>query len=309
MFPLFSAAPRPHRHRAARIAAATLCLLLLVPALCLGGHGHAKPDKTGILIAFFGTSVPEARHDLDGFIEQVKKAHPGVDVRQAWTSVIIRDKLRATTGEDIPGVARALARMAEDGFTHVAVQSLHTIPGHEFHDLRMVVNAFRQMPGQFRALSLGQPLLSSEQDFRDAAAGLLSQDYAALDRDTALVLMGHGTDHPAGALYPAMQYHLTQAAPRVFLGTVEGTPSYDDVLAALKASGAKKVRLAPFMSVAGDHARNDMAGPEDDSWASMLAAQGFEVESVLQGTAGNPALTAIWLKHLDRALDQLAGGH
>lgn len=280
-------------------------LLLLLPALCMAGHGHDRPQKTGILLAFFGTSVPSAQTALDSFMERARAAHPDVELRRAWTSSVVREKLRRTTGQAPFGVVRALAQMAEDGFTHVAVQSLHTIPGHEFDDLRAVVDSFRRMPDAFEQLSLGKPLLWSDRDMKTIARALIDTHGNELDPDAALVFMGHGTHHPSGAFYAALQFHLSRMAERVFMGTVEGSPSLRDIRQELQQAGVRRVRLVPFMSVAGDHAMNDMAGPQDDSWASILRAEGYEVECVLQGTADNPAIAGLWLEHLELALKHL----
>jgi sirohydrochlorin cobaltochelatase len=121
----------------------------------------------------------------------------------------------------------------------------------------------------------------------------------------ALVLLGHGTHHPGNAAYPAMQYYLHNRDKNALIGTVEGSPTLDNVLFELKAMRAKKAYLLPFMAVAGDHAVNDMAGDGPGSWKSVLEKHGFEVECVLQGTAGIDAVADIWVDHLRAAMERL----
>jgi len=123
--------------------------------------------------------------------------------------------------------------------------------------------------------------------------------------DEPVVLMGHGTHHPDNIYYPGLQWYLSKKAPLVYVGTVEGEPSLDDVLAELAPLKAKTLWLMPLMSVAGDHARNDMAGDEPDSWKSVLSAKGYTVNAVLKGTAEYDVFAGIWLDHLQAALEGL----
>ena len=134
---------------------------------------------------------------------------------------------------------------------------------------------------------------------------LIQQLPASRKKGEAVVLMGHGTDHPANALYVAMMVELRKRDPEVFLGTVEGSPDLEDVQQALKDRGIKKAFLMPFMAVAGDHARNDLAGDEADSWKSILTGAGIECVPVLQGTAEMDPVVEIWIDHLKKAMDQL----
>jgi sirohydrochlorin cobaltochelatase len=181
------------------------------------------------------------------------------------------------------------------------VQSLHTIGGAEFHDLMSIVNGFESMSGGFQKIFLGYPLLASSQDLeaaRDAMLDNIPEERAA---DEAVLFMGHGTHHPSNAFYQAMAYLFQQKDPNVYVGTVEGGPLLDDILDQLKAKGTDKAYLMPFMSVAGDHVRNDMAGKGEDSWKSILTAEGIETESVLKGTAEYDNIVDIWVDHLQGA--------
>ncbi|BBD07748.1 sirohydrochlorin cobaltochelatase [Desulfovibrio ferrophilus] len=282
----------------------TLCLvllLLLFSSVAYAGHGEASAAKKGILLVAFGTSEPAAQVSFTHLGEEVGKRLPGTPVRWAYTSNIIRRKL-AKQGQVYDSVPIALSKMIDEGFTHIAVQSLHTIPGEEFHEkLLRVVKGFRSMA----QISVGAPLMATPQDMEAVVKAIKATIPADRKASEAVVLMGHGTHHPGNIYYPGLQWYLSKAAPLVYVGTVEGTPSLDDVLAGLKANKVKKVWLMPFMSVAGDHARNDMAGPEDDSWISILTAKGYKTEAVLKGTAEYDVYSTIWIDHLQSAFERL----
>jgi sirohydrochlorin cobaltochelatase len=264
------------------------------------GHGHTKPVKKGILLVAFGSSYPQAQASFQNIESEVKEAFPDVPVRWAYTSKIIRHKM-AKESKDLDSVPLALARMMDEDFTHVAVQSLHTIGGAEFHDLRSIINGFQSMSGGFDNILLGYPLLAASDDLkavRDAMLKNIPEERAA---DEAVIFMGHGTHHPSNAFYQAMAHLFQQKDPDVYVGTVEGSPSLEDILTELKAKGTRKAYLMPFMSVAGDHVRNDMAGDGEDSWKSILNAQGIETEAVLKGTAEYDTIVDIWVDHLQGA--------
>lgn len=281
-----------------------LAVLLTAFAVC-GAQAGSAPGKTGILLVAFGTTVPEARASYDAFERSVREAFPGVPVRWAYTSHIVRKRI-AARGLAVPSVPQALETMRADGVRRVAVQSLHVIPGEEYHDklLRTVLEHRRRANG-FEAVALGDPLLSTHEDMKAAAAALLASVPAERGADDAMVFMGHGTHHPANIYYPGLQWYLSERDPLAFTGTVEGAPGLDWVLDRLKAEGVKRVWLQPLMTVAGDHARNDMAGDEPGSWKSVLDDAGFEVHPVLRGMGEYAAFRAIWLDHLRSALQRL----
>ncbi|WP_461209562.1 sirohydrochlorin cobaltochelatase [Desulfocurvus sp. DL9XJH121] len=288
-------------------SAATLALILcLICIPALAGHDGAKAPKKGILLVAFGTSVPEAKVSFLDMQKQVAKDCPGVPVRWAYTSNIIRHKLQKEEGVSPDSVQTALAKMMDEGFTDVAVQSLHTIPGEEFHQkVLSVVNSFRGIPGGFHKLSVGLPMMTGPGDMEKVVDAILATTPKQRKKGEAVVLMGHGTHHAGNIYYPGLQWYLAQKDSDILVGTVEGTPSLDYVVAELKARKVKAVWLRPLMSVAGDHARNDMAGAEDDSWISVLTKAGFKVTPVIKGTAEYPAFRAIWVEHLKAALATL----
>ncbi|MGE4297690.1 MAG: sirohydrochlorin cobaltochelatase [Desulfovibrionaceae bacterium] len=281
-----------------------LCTALCAQTAFAGAHGGGRPDKKGILIVAFGTSVPEAKVALDNIDRKVKGAFPGVPVRWAYSSKIIRHKL-AAEGERNLSPTQALAAMADEDFTQVAVQSFHTIPGEEYHALMRQAHAFAGLPKGMRQVVVGYPLLGVTADVEAAADAVVANLPKERKASDAVVLMGHGTPHPGDIYYAGLQYHLWKRDKNIFVGTVEGTPTLDDVIAELTARKIKTVYVEPFMAVAGDHARNDMAGPEPDSWMSILTAKGFAVKPVLRGTAEVDDFVAIWLDHLRAVFDTL----
>ncbi|MFH1091404.1 MAG: sirohydrochlorin cobaltochelatase [Pseudomonadota bacterium] len=275
-------------------------LFILLSATALA-HGEDRPVKKGILLVAFGSSEPKAQAAFKNIEDKVKAAFPGLPIYWAYTSSIIRKKL-AKEGKVLDSPALALARMADEGFTHVAVQSLHTIPGEEYNYLVQVINSQSGLPKGIKKIALGNPLLAEPQDLIKAAEALAANVPKDRQKSEAVILMGHGTHHPSNAFYPAMQYYLWKKDPNIFIGTVEGSPSLEDILADLKQKGIKKAWLMPFMSVAGDHALNDMAGEEKDSWKSILTRAGIACVPILKGTAEFDNLAAIWVEHLKAAM-------
>lgn len=265
------------------------------------GHGKEAPEKKGILVVAFGTSVPEARSAIDTLVDAAKKAFPGVEVRTAYTSNIIRRKVLAEEGKVIDSPLIALARMQDEGFTNVVVQPTHVIRGEEFDDLAEVTDALSRIGGKysFKAIAMGDPFLSTFEDYGKMAA-ILQRTYGnRAEGDGVVVFMGHGSPHPANAAYSQMQLLFDERNLRFALGTVEGFPSLDTVLARLEIMGAKRVTLVPFMIVAGDHARNDMAAPDDpESWRSVLETKGYRVNPVIEGLGSNPEVAALFVEHL-----------
>ena len=212
----------------------------------------------------FGSSEPSAQVSFENIDKKTKAAFPGIPVRWAYTSHIIRKKL-AKQGTHLDSPEVALAKMMDEGFTHVAVQSLHTIGGEEYHDLRRTVGAFKTMGG-FQRIILGYPLLATQEDMQRTVDAILETIPKDRKKSEAVVLMGHGTHHPSNAFYAALMFQLQLQDPNILVGTVEGYPEVDDIKEILLKKKIKKAYLMPFMSVAGDHAKNDMAGDEDDSW-------------------------------------------
>jgi sirohydrochlorin cobaltochelatase len=283
------------------IPAVVFLLVLLAAPSLWAGHGAPVPDKTGILLVAFGTSVPQAQKAFDHVDARVRAAYPDTEVRWAFTSSVIRRKL-AAQGRLLDSPAQALARMLDQGFSRVAVQSLHTIPGQEYHALVSTARSFQAMAEGFAQVRVGLPLLATTADVRAAARAAVATLPAERGPDDAVVLVGHGTHHPADVYYAALQHHLRRLDPNVFVTTVSGAPTFAEAAEEVAGRGAATAYLAPFMAVAGDHARNDMAGDGPDSLASVLRARGVRCVPVLTGTAELDAFVDIWLDHLEAAM-------
>jgi sirohydrochlorin cobaltochelatase len=277
--------------------------MAIVAFICLctnvwagGGHGHKAPKKVGILLVAFGSSEDSAQVSFENIDKKVKSAYPDIPVRWAYTSVIIRDKL-AKQGKQLDSPEVALAKMMDEKFTHVAVQTLHTIGGSEYHDLRRTVGAYNIMRG-FERVILGYPLLATQKDMERTVDAILETIPKERKKDEAVVLMGHGTHHPSNAFYAALMFQLQLKDPNIFVGTVEGYPEVDLVKELILKNKIKKAYLIPFMSVAGDHAKNDMASDEEDSWKSIFTKAGIECVPILKGTAEFDVFVDIWVDHL-----------
>lgn len=283
----------------------TLVLLLatagLVTAADDGGAGDAK---RGILLVTFGTTFPEARNAYQNIETETRRAFPETPIYWAYTSHIIRKKM-AKDGKTVLSPAQALEKMEKEGYTHVAVQSLHLIAGFEYHDLVKTIRRFEHNSGGLRHITIGRPLLAGPESMTAAKNAIMEIIPEDRKPDQAVVLMGHGTHHPANAGYPALMWRLQRFDKNIYIGTVEGFPGPDIILDRLEKNQAKTAWLLPFMSVAGDHARNDLAGSEKDSWKSIFTDAGIECRPVLKGIGEYDAFAGIWISHLEDALEKL----
>ncbi len=280
--------------------AAIMLSMVWVNAGVAGHHGEEQEKNVGILLVAFGSSEKSAQISFQNIDREVKATYSDIPVRWAYTSHIIRKKL-AKQGQFLDSPEVALAKMLDEGFTHVAVQSLHTIGGSEYHDLRRVVGSYKMMGG-FESILLGYPLMATQEDMERVVDSILATIPKERKKDEGVVLMGHGTHHPANAFYAALMFQLQLKDPNVFIGTVEGYPELDTIQMLLKKKNLKKVYLMPFMSVAGDHAKNDMAGDEEDSWKSVLTKAGINCVPVLKGTAEFKEFVKIWVDHVGAPL-------
>jgi sirohydrochlorin cobaltochelatase len=265
------------------------------------GHGQEQDKKVGILLVAFGSSEASAQVSFEKIDDRVKAKFPGIPVHWAYTSHIIRKKL-AKQGKNLDSPEVALAKMMDQKYTHVAVQSLHTIIGAEYDDLKETINGYKVMGG-FQRILLGYPLMATQQDMERTVDAVLATIPKERKKGEAIVLMGHGTHHPANAFYAALMFQLQLKDPNIFVGTVEGYPGIDMIQGLLQKKNLKKVWLMPLMSVAGDHAKNDMAGNEEDSWKSILTKAGIQCIPVLKGTAEYDVFADIWVDHIAGPLD------
>ena len=291
-----------HVQRLSRFLA--LLLVLWLAGLPLAAQA-ATSSREGLLIVAFGTSVPEAVPALKALDADFRTAFPEAAVEWAYTSQIIRKKL-AARGTPVGGISEGLAALARKGVKVVRVQSLHVMAGEEFGALeRAVLLDVKAHPGRFEAVYLGRPLLESRQDAREVAAAVL-QSCGKRTSGEGLVLMGHGQAHGrADLVFEGVRRILAEADGLTFMASVEGSRTFDELVRELAAHKLKTLWLQPFMIVAGDHARNDLAGEEADSWASRLRKQGFQVKTNLLGLGEIAGVRAVFLRHARETADDL----
>ena len=267
---------------------------------------EAKAPKPVILVVSFGTSYNDSRHITIGAIEDaIRETYPDYDVRRAFTAQIIIDKLAERDGIVIDNFEQAMDKLVEEGVQKVIVQPTHLMAGYEYTD---VLNSLQQnYADKFDAIVLGDPLLTSDEDYSAVVEAICDATAAYDDGQTAICFMGHGTEADSNEDYTHLQQVLTDAGhTSYFVGTVEATPTFDDVIEAAQAAGFTRAVLRPLMVVAGDHANNDMADTEDpDSFASKFIAAGFEVECVVEGLGQLVAIDDIYVRHVADAIAQL----
>ena len=278
-----------------------------------------------LLVVSFGTSYNDSRvADIKGIEVALQEAYPDWSVRRAFTAQIIINHVQARDGEVIDNMQQALDRAVENGVKNLVVQPTHLMHGAEYDEMMEVLDSYND---KFESISVAEPMLGEVGDdasiinedkaavaeaIANAAvkdAGYETMDAAAED-GTAFVFMGHGTSHTAKVTYSQMQTQMNELGYKnAFIGTVEGEPeetSCDAVIEAVKEAGYKKVVLRPLMVVAGDHANNDMAGAEEDSWKSMFEASGaFEnVDTQITGLGSLPEVQQLFVEHTKTAMEK-----
>ena len=260
--------------------------------------------ETELLVVSFGTSYNDNRRETIGAIEKaMQAAFPELSVRRGFTSQIIIDHVNKRDGEKIDNVTEALDRAVDNGVKTLVVQPTHLMNGLEYNDLKDELAGYSD---SFEKIALGEPLLTSDEDFQKVADAIVEVTKEYDDGETGICFMGHGTEAESNQVYSKMQQVLTDGGHKnYFVGTVEATPSLEDVIAAVKESGCKKVVLRPLMIVAGDHANNDMAGDEDGSWKTEFEKAGFEVTTVVEGLGSVPAIQDILVAHAQAAVDSI----
>ncbi|MBQ9647657.1 MAG: sirohydrochlorin cobaltochelatase [Oscillospiraceae bacterium] len=258
-----------------------------------------------LLVVSFGTSFNDNRRMTIGAIENaLEQAFPDWSVRRAFTSQIIIDHVARRDGEAIDNVTEALERAVANGVKTLVVQPTHLMDGFEYNDL---VAELAQYADAFEQIAVGAPLLTTDDDFDAVAEAVIKATTWVTGLSPAVVLMGHGTEAESNGVYEKMQGVLdAKGWENYYIGTVEAEPSIEDVLAAVQQGAYKRVVLRPLMVVAGDHANNDMAGDDEDSWKSVFEAAGYEVECVLEGLGSLEAIQQLYVAHAQAAVDSLS---
>ena len=259
------------------------------------------------ILTAFGTSDMEAGKSLTAIKTAYEKN--GDTVIWAYSSNIIRAKLNKEK-QVVYSVTEALDFAAENGYKDVKIQSLHVVPAEEYMKICRLISRYMESKGEnFNSVTMGHPLLSSKQDLDKTVEAVFSALPKERTKEDALILMGHGNDRGTGDLSLLEAAHAFHSAdPMVWLATVEGALAFDNVLAELTQTNAQKVWLMPFMVVAGDHAKNDMAGEEEASWKTILIKKGYEVHTVLNGLGSNPKIQNLFIEHTKNSRDNIKDG-
>ncbi|MDO5422600.1 MAG: sirohydrochlorin cobaltochelatase [Eubacteriales bacterium] len=255
------------------------------------------PQKA-ILVVSFGTSHADTREKtIDRIEEDIRSAYPDYALYRAWTSKMILKKLLNRDGIKIFNVKEAMEQMIADGVKTLIVQPTHVINGIENDLMQEDVKAYAD---SFDQITFGNPLLTTEEDNRLVIQAVAEEMQP--DAKDALVLMGHGTTHYANSIYAALDYQFKDMGySNIFMGTVEAYPSLVSLIKQIHAYHPRKVILAPFMIVAGDHAKNDLSSEDADSWRSQFEKEGFTVECVLKGLGEYPQIRSLFLDHVEAA--------
>ena len=259
-----------------------------------------------LLVVSFGTSYNDNRRLTIGAIEAaMAEAFPDWSVRRAFTSQIIIDHVASRDGVAIDNVTQALDRAADNGVKTLVVQPTHLMNGLEYEEL---MNTLAEYSDAFESISVGQPLLTDDEDFQAVMEAIVAATAGYDDGQTAICFMGHGTEHDANGVYAKLQQLLTDSGhANYYIGTVEAEPTLEDLLASVGQGDYSRVVLLPLMVVAGDHANNDMAGDEDGSWKLAFEDAGYQVECVLTGLGELEAIQDLFVAHAQAAVDALEG--
>lgn len=257
-----------------------------------------------LLVLSFGTSFNDSRRLTIGAIENdIEKAFPDYSVRRGFTSNIIIDHVKNRDGISIDDIDESLRRAVDNGVKNLVVQPTHLMNGIEYDELSGKIADYSDAFGK---VAIGEPLLTSDEDFKKVEKAITEWTSEYDDGETAICFMGHGTEAESNQVYTKMQDMLTaDGYKNYFIGTVEASPSLDDVKNAIKAGNYKRVILQPLMVVAGDHANNDMAGDED-SWKTAFENEGYEVECLLRGLGENEAIRKIYVEHAESAINSIS---
>lgn len=278
-----------------------LAITLMLATVCLAHSGDnfvesdlfgnlGPREKGAVLVVHFGTTYDDTRAlTIDAINAKMRETFPDVEVREAWTSRIILRKMKSRGVEKL-NPTEALIKLHEEGYTHILVQSTNIIEGTEMKELRREVESLSL---NFKDIRVGNPLLYAPEDY----AIVVKSVCAAMDgahKGGQKVLVGHGTPDPATASYAMFDYMLkSEGHADYHVGTVEGYPTFEDALRLLKSGKVKTVTLAPLMFVAGDHARNDIAG----EWKEELEKKGYKVNLYLKGLGENSGVQDLFIAH------------
>ena len=258
-------------------------------------------DKKAVLVVSFGSSFIENREAaIDATEKVIADAFKDYDMYRAFTSQTIIDIYAERDGVEINNVTQAMEKIYDEGYGEVLVVPTLIINGEEKQEMDEALEPFMD---KFAKITVSTPLLEKYEDYV-ALTKALKKEMPKATSEHAVVLMGHGTPHNGNSAYGCLDYVFKDEGFKdVYVGTVEGFPTFDTVLKELKAGDYKEVTLMPTMLVAGDHAHNDMAGDEEDSWKNLLKAQGYDVDYIMKGLGELPAIQQLFVDHAKAALE------
>lgn len=255
--------------------------------------------KKALVVVSFGTTCEDAIGAVIHIEEVCKKAYPDYDFYRAFTSGMIIRKLKKTKNITIMDPEDVMEHLLAEGYEEVICQPTHIIGGIEYDKLSAVLKKYKD---KIPVIRIGKPLLSDESDYETVCRAVMDQAGDLLGPEDALVLMGHGSEHSANSTYFMFGDMLRDMGyNNTFIATVEGFPKLDYVLRRLKRNHVEKVVLMPLLIVAGVHAREDLAGDEEDSWKSILMREGFTVEPNVVGLGEIDAVAGLFADHLEAA--------
>ena len=256
--------------------------------------------EKALLAVSFGTSYEDTLEKNIAAIERdLAAAFPERTLRRAFTSGMILRRWKRERGVEIDDVPAALERLAGEGYADILIQPTHVMNGEEYHKLADQAEGFRS---RFDKLTVGVPLLTAAEDYLDLGRALM-EILPPKSEERAVLYMGHGSEHQANSAYALMEYAFHDLGrDDVIVGTVEGYPNFDAAIRRLKERPqVKEVELRPLMTVAGDHAKNDLAGAEEDSWKNVLESMGYRTSCVLTGLGEYPQIRAMFVEHARQA--------
>ncbi len=261
-----------------------------------------KQMKKALVVVSFGTTYEGAIGAIVNIEETCKKAYPDYDFYRAFTSGMIIRKLKKTQNITIMNPEDVMEYLVAEGYEEVVCQPTHIIGGIEYDKLAAILMNYKD---KIPVIRIGKPLLSDESDYESVCKAVMDQVKDRLGENDALVLMGHGSEHSANSTYFMFEDMLRDMGyNNTFMATVEGFPKLDYILRRLKRTHVEKVLLMPLLIVAGLHAREDLAGDEEDSWKSILIKNGFQVEPFVIGLGEFDAIARLFADHLGSA-DQI----
>lgn len=255
-------------------------------------------NKKALVVVSFGTTYKIAQIAIEQIEKRLATTFGEYDFYRAFTSKMVIKKLAHTEGIYVDTPLELLEKLHHEGYEEILCQSLHVINGIEYEYMLADLEKYKD---KFKAIKVGNPLLTHEEDYTDCVK-ILGKNLPKSQADEAIILMGHGSQHYSNSAYSQLEdtFHYLDYET-IYVGTVEGFPPLHAVLKKISKQPIRKIYLSPFMIVAGDHARNDLAGDEEDSWKSVLEKSGYEIEIIMKGLGEYTQIAELFVSHALKA--------